>query len=585
MEDKVITPNSASPLAVAAEDFRQARRRAAMQELTALLTGRSVDRLLSFEEVYQTLKPKMSPGQVLKKIPLAAIAGSVGRYTDFTRSFLPLRDSDESRWVGVEQAMIKSGGLPPIEVYQIDQVYFVLDGNHRVSVAHQLGMTHIEAYVSECKTTVPLSPDDQPDDLIVKAEYADFLKQTHLNEIRPEADLQVTVPGQYWELATHLEAHHFLLSQEQEGEISYEESIGNWYDNVYWPAVQDIQERGILRDFPGRTETDLYLWIFRHQHLLKKKLGWDINLEAAVTDLVTEHSPRPQRVVARVEEKLLHTLTPDKLEAGPAPGQWRRERLSVRQDDHLFADILVPVSGSEGGWYALELALEVARREDGQLFGLHVVSSAAQKESQAAQAVQIEFQQRCQEAGIPGELTIEVGDIVGKICERARWADLIVMYPANPPGTQLLSRLSSGSRNVIYRSCRPVLTVPGPPSPPERILLAYNGSPKAQEGLFVAAYLTGRWQVSLVVLAVSEQDSHTANLAQAQQYLAKRGVAASFRPAHGNVPAAILKTAAEQDSDLIIMGGYGAKPIREAVLGSKVNQVLRESRWPILVCR
>ncbi len=579
-----MTHHSTLPLAAAVEDFRQARRRAAMQELMARLTGRPVD-LLSFDQVRQTLKPRVSSERVLQEIPLAAIVGSVGRYTDFTRGFLPLQDSDESRWVRVKEAMIKSGGLPPIEVYQIGQVYFVLDGNHRVSVAHQLGKTHIEAYVSECKTTVPLSPDDQPDDLIIKAEYADFLEQTRLNEIRPEADLQVTVPGQYWELATHLEAHHFLLRQAQAGQISYEESVADWYDNVYWPVVQDIRERGILRDFPGRTETDLYLWIFRHRHILAKKLGWSIELEAAATDLVTEHSPRPQRVVARVGEKLRHTLTPDQLEAGPAPGQWRRERLSGRPDDQLFANLLVPVRGDEGGWHALELALAVARQEDGQLFGLHVVSSAAEKESQATQAVQIEFHRRCQAAGIPGELTIEVGDVVGKICERARWADLIVMYPANPPGTQLLSRLSSGSRNVIYRSCRPVLTVPGAASPLERVLLAYDGSPKAQEGLFVATYLTGRWQVSLVVMTVIEQDSHTAELTQAQQYLARRGVAATFKPAYGDVAEAILKTAAEQDSDLIIMGGYGIKPIREVVLGSKVDQVLRESRWPILVCR
>ena len=106
--------------------------------------------------------------------------------------------------------MTSPTGVPPIDVYQIGDSYFVMDGNHRVSVARQMGATYIEAYVTECRTRVPLSPDDDPNDLIVKAEYADFLENTKLDQIRPEVDLQVTTPGQYWELETHIEAHRFF---------------------------------------------------------------------------------------------------------------------------------------------------------------------------------------------------------------------------------------------------------------------------------------------------------------------------------------------------------------------------------------
>jgi nucleotide-binding universal stress UspA family protein len=582
MEVKEMSHHITPQTNFAVEDFRQARRRAAIQELTARLTGRSTD-LLSFEDVRQKLKFKSRSAQELREIPLDAIVGSVGRYHDFTRDFLPRLDSDQERWVGVKKALDKLGSLPPIEVYQIGEAYFVNDGNHRVSVARQLGLTHIEAYVTECRTVVPLTPDDQLDDLIVKAEYADFLEKSHLKEIRPKADLQVTVPGQYWELETHIEAHRFLLEQEEQREVSFKEAVGNWYDNVYLPMIQDIRERGILLDFPNRTETDLYLWIFRHQALLEKKLGWHIALDLATIDLVEEHSSRPERLAARVEEKLLHALTPSQLEAGPTAGQWRRQR--IRPDDRLFTHILAPVSGAEGGWYALEFALAIAQLEGGELLGLHVVSSKNQIKSKAALAVREEFEQRCQAAGLLGELTIEAGKVIDRICERARWSDLIVMYPANPPGARFLSRLSSGSRNVIYRSCRPVLTVPGPMTLPKQILLAYDGSPKAQEGLFVAAYLAGHWQKSLVVMTVIERDEHAEKLAEAQRYLEARGVTAIYVSDLGNVADALLKMAAEQENTMIIMGGYGVTPIREAVLGSKVDHVLRESHWPILVCR
>ena len=41
----------------------------------------------------------------------------------------------------------------------------------------------------------------------------------------------------------------------------------------------------------------------------------------------------------------------------------------------------------------------------------------------------------------------------------------------------------------------------------------------------------------------------------------------------------------EQESDLIIMGGYGLSPVLEVVLGSAVDQILRASRRPMLICR
>jgi nucleotide-binding universal stress UspA family protein len=74
-------------------------------------------------------------------------------------------------------------------------------------------------------------------------------------------------------------------------------------------------------------------------------------------------------------------------------------------------------------------------------------------------------------------------------------------------------------------------------------------------------------------------------LAEAESYLETRGVTATLMPTQGHVPTAILTIAADEACDLIVMGGYTATPIREVVLGSMVDQVLRESRRPILVCR
>jgi hypothetical protein len=278
MEQELLT------FSAAIDDFHKARSLAALKEILARITGESTQ-LLSFDEVRQKLKVKGSYDKGLRDIPLDAIVGSVGRYNDFTRDFLPKQDVDETRWARVKVAATGLVGLDPIEVYQIGDVYFVKDGNHRVSVARQLGATHIQAYVTEIRTRVPLTPNVKPDDLILKAEYADFLEKTRLDEYRPQSDLNVTVPGQYPILLEHIDMHRYFMGLDYQRDVSYEEAVTHWYDHVYLPIVQIIRERGILRFFPDRTETDLYLWIAEHRAALEKELGWRINPEDAAIDL------------------------------------------------------------------------------------------------------------------------------------------------------------------------------------------------------------------------------------------------------------------------------------------------------------
>ncbi len=569
-------------LSSAVEDFRHARREASLQQIVARLTGKSAE-LLSYEDVRQKLKAKGFSEQGLQYIPLDAIVGSVGRYSDFTRSFLPRQDSDEGRWARVKVAMTDMRGVPPIQVYQIGQVYFVLDGNHRVSIARRLGATHIEAYVTQVQTKVPLSPDVQPDDLILKAEYVDFLEHTRLDELRPEADLSVTAPGQYRAIEEHIEVHRYFMGLEQEQEIPYAEAVAHWYDEVYLPVVRVIRERGILRDFPGRTETDLYLWISEHRATLVQELGWEIGTEAAAADLSAQLSPRPQRVVARVGNRILDAVTPDELESGPPPGQWRKEHVATRQDDRLFTDILVAVNGEESGWHALEYALEIARREGARLHGLHVTPLEV---GEKGPEIQAEFDRRCKEADIPGDLAFESGKVQRRVCDRAPLTDLVVLSLSYPPAPQPIARLGSGLRTIIQRCPRPVLAVPEGSSPLGRVLLAYDGSPKADEALFIATYVADRWNIPLAVVTVIESSRTTSDaLERAQGYLETHGVQTTSVKGNEPVAEAILEAAKEHASDLIVMGGYGFSPVLEVVLGSTVDQVLRASQRPVLICR
>ena len=147
-----------------------------MQEILARITGKSTQ-LLSYDDVAEKLNLQVRVERGLQNIPLDFVVGSVGRYTDFTRTFLPRRGDSQQRWASVKAAMQAGEGLPPIEVYKVGDVYFVVDGNHRVSIARQEGFNTLQAHVIEFQTDIKLTPNIQPDDLIVKAEYVDFLKQ------------------------------------------------------------------------------------------------------------------------------------------------------------------------------------------------------------------------------------------------------------------------------------------------------------------------------------------------------------------------------------------------------------------------
>ncbi len=564
--------------------FRAARLRADLERVRAGLSGKSVD-LLSYEEVRQKVKALETSKRELRDIPLDAIVGSVGRYKDFTRQFLPRLDKDEQRWAKIFTFAESMEGLPPIELFQIGDVYFVRDGNHRVSVAREMEATHIEAYVTLVETSIPLSPDIAPDDLIIKERYAQFLERTKLDETYPDIDLSMSAAGNYRILEQQIVVHQHWLESEKGQSFTFFAAAADWYKTVYRPVVQIIWRRGVLRDFPNRTVTDLYVWIDKHRLKLRERLGWQVGPETAVTDLVESYSHRPERVLHRIGEKVKDVMMPDALEAGPAPGTWRESWLKSRRDDRLFNHILVAINGLDDGWLALEQAIRVAQREQGHLYGLHIVANSADVESDPAMAIKAEFERRCREAAVPGELSIETGVIMRTISDRARWSDMVVVSLAHPPGDQLVNRLSSGFSQLLRRCPRPVLAVPGTWSQLDRLLLAYDGSPKADEALFVAAYLAGQWQASLTVVTVVGNMVGAERVVHARNHLESQSVRADYVEEEGDPAEVILQTARSRESSLIIMGGYSQKSVLEIVMGSVVDKVLRSRIWPVLICR
>ncbi len=570
---------------VAHQDFERAKNRAFWRKVASWITGES-NELLPFNEVRRL--PFEGQRYVgLRSVPLEKIVGSVGRYKDFDRAFLPRTESTRYRWENIDKAMEAGVALPPVELYKVGDVYFVKDGNHRVSVALTREWPSIDAYVTEVDVPVAITPDTEIDVLLRKQEQAAFLHQTEIHRVRPDVEIDLTEPGQYPKLLEHIAVHRWHLGEEHNAEVSYREAVASWVDNVYLPLVEIIREQGVLDEFPDRTAADLYLWVSEHRAELAERLGWAVDAKSVASELAEQYG-RSQRGVLGWGQRLLKAVTPEELETGSRPGAWREER-TEREGDRLFVDILVAISGEPGGWVALNQALDVARREGGYLHGLYVVPDEDVREAEETQAIRDEFNRRCRDAGVPGECIIDVGEVVPSIWEYGRWADLVVASLLHPPEPHPLAKWGAGFRNLLYRASSPVLAVPEIGAQTlDRALLAYDGSPKADEALFTVAHLAHRWDLSLIVLSVTESGGeHSAEaLDHAMAYLSQYEIEAiRVEESCESVGGGILLTAEAYDAGLIIMGSYGFSPLLEVVLGSAVDRVLHDARRPVLICR
>jgi uncharacterized protein (TIGR00730 family) len=287
-----MTPDP-SVRAKADDAFSQARRRVFFGRILSFFTGHQPNGLLSFDQVRDKLKIRGQHYAGLQTIPLARIVGSVGRYQEFNRAFLPTQEFIRERWKRVYEVAHSQEGFPAIDVYQIGDAYFVRDGHHRVSVLRELGATTIEATVTELDTPIPLPADVVEEDLDLKAEYAAFLQDTGLDALRPEARIEFTLPGQYQKLYGHIAVHRHFIGLREVREIPWAEAVARWYDEVYTPVVEVIREERILDAFPERTEADLYLWITEHRHYLGERYGQEVPLEQAAAEFSQEFSSGP----------------------------------------------------------------------------------------------------------------------------------------------------------------------------------------------------------------------------------------------------------------------------------------------------
>jgi hypothetical protein len=284
---------------IAHADFQRARRRAFWRRLASWLV-RADNALLAFEDVRKRLRAHAQREGGMREVAIDQIVGSVGRYRDFDRAFLPRQVRTRGRWESIDRAYLEGVELPPIELYKIGETFFVKDGNHRVSVARERGQAFVDARVVEVASPAPITSAEDLLEWIRREDMLGFYATTRIAELRPGARIELTLPGQYEKLLEHISTHRWYLGIEKKREIAYDEAVTSWYDRVYLPTVEAIRSSDALRDFPNRSEADLYLWITEHHwYLHQTGLPKGHGLDQIVSGYAAERSERPLRRLTR----------------------------------------------------------------------------------------------------------------------------------------------------------------------------------------------------------------------------------------------------------------------------------------------
>lgn len=295
------------PEADSRDDFTRARRRAQWARAAARLRGRpdDLDVLLPYDEVVAALgmRGRQSLGEQLVEID--SIVGSVDRGSGFDRRFRPTTEQARTRFERIAGSIRRGREMPPVDLYRVGQVHFVVDGHHRIAVARAMGWTSLRAIVTEVRTALPAAGGLTVADLPMKGHERVFYERVPLPaEVR--ASIALTDPHEFGTLAEGVEAWGFRVMQDREVLLSRVEVARLWWIEEYRPAVDLLREAGLLAAQPDdpadrraramtetMTETEAYLELSGQRYRLLHSHVWDEHSVAEV--LATTRRRRARR--------------------------------------------------------------------------------------------------------------------------------------------------------------------------------------------------------------------------------------------------------------------------------------------------
>jgi len=263
------------PSADSRDDFARARRNATLSRLAARMRLRSgdLDVLLPFDEVVAALGRRGEVRLGLKMVDLDLIVGSTDRVAGFDRRFRPTSDLARRRFERIAAAARRGEHLPPVDLLQVGDVYFVQDGHHRVAVMKALGRELIEARVTLIRTALAAGTDLRMQDLPLKGHERLFRERVPLPAAL--APRVVLSEADDWAvLAEGVEAWGMRWMQER-AEFADRGAVAlAWFTEEYEPVLSSLRESGLHRG-DSRRDAQVYLRFARERYHVLRTHRWD----------------------------------------------------------------------------------------------------------------------------------------------------------------------------------------------------------------------------------------------------------------------------------------------------------------------
>ena len=222
----------------------------------------------------------------MKTVPLAQVVGSVGRYRDFDSQFRLKKALPYERLQKIKDMMVQGKAMPPVKLFQIKEAFYVLDGNHRVAAAKELGRDYIDARIVE------FLPSKNSLENILYREKVAFMDKTGL-----KTAIDLTEVGQYDYLLKQVTEHlEFLKSKKKT--MHLRDAASDWYRTIYLPLATIIGKSHLPASFPKRTVADLYTYISFHQWEKGRKRNYGIGID----QLIPRHMEEFRAKMANMKE-------------------------------------------------------------------------------------------------------------------------------------------------------------------------------------------------------------------------------------------------------------------------------------------
>jgi len=254
------------------DDFLRVRRRQVLARLVQRLRREpdDVNLILPFDEVVAALGRVGEERLGLRTIPLARIVGSVDSMRDFDRRFRPTSSRVRERWERLALAQRRGESIPPIDVYQVGDLYFVSDGHHRVSIALATGQKTIDAYVTQVLTAVPADGIRHRSDLLFKSYELLFRSRVRLPP-QAYAKIKVSDPWSYAELGEAVEAWGFRLMQHEHKFYDREQVSRRWFAEEFNPVVRMLHTADLVG---SNTDAEAYMIVASERYRLIRTHEW-----------------------------------------------------------------------------------------------------------------------------------------------------------------------------------------------------------------------------------------------------------------------------------------------------------------------